>query len=347
MLDVDRIESIRPLAELAGHRARALLLDHRADFFPPSERNTFATRSREQRHSNSRRDPRTPAPRRPRTCRPSADRRRRRGGGRAVEQRHGEIHLLPRGIERRVVDLRLRPADAGNALNQHARQQARIRSEQHARRQLLGLLEVSLERLGQRIAGDGHHALVAGRAVSGLDGDDDLTFSGERAKTRPRRPLPTGQPDRGAPCPSTRKSCVHCATSRLTSPLPCNCSVSVPSNLERGGQQQHRAHRLTQQLLHRGRIVLMLAQAPARHSTVARRGRGSDAVRGRIDERDPDHSLRKRAHSIKPRLLAGAHFSQLSFFFNSSLSCAGLALPPVAFMTWPTKKPNSLSLPER
>ena len=36
-----------------------------------------------------------------------------------------------------------------------------------------------------------------------------------------------------------------------------------------------------------------------------------------------------------------------SFFFSSSLSCAGLALPPVAFMTWPTKKPKSLSLPER
>ena len=36
-----------------------------------------------------------------------------------------------------------------------------------------------------------------------------------------------------------------------------------------------------------------------------------------------------------------------SFFFSSSLSCAGLALPRVAFITWPTKKPNSLSLPER
>ena len=36
-----------------------------------------------------------------------------------------------------------------------------------------------------------------------------------------------------------------------------------------------------------------------------------------------------------------------NFFFSSSLSSAGLALPPVAFMTCPTKKPNSLSLPER
>ena len=36
-----------------------------------------------------------------------------------------------------------------------------------------------------------------------------------------------------------------------------------------------------------------------------------------------------------------------SFFFNSSFSCAGFALPAVAFITWPTKKPNSLSLPAR
>ena len=36
-----------------------------------------------------------------------------------------------------------------------------------------------------------------------------------------------------------------------------------------------------------------------------------------------------------------------SFALRSSLSCAGFALPPVAFITWPTKNPNSLSLPER
>ncbi len=36
-----------------------------------------------------------------------------------------------------------------------------------------------------------------------------------------------------------------------------------------------------------------------------------------------------------------------SFFFKSSLSSAGLALPPLAFITWPTKKPNSFSLPAR
>ena len=54
---------------------------------------------------------------------------------------------------------------------------------------------------------------------------------------------------------------MHCATSRLTSPLPCNCSVSDAVELQRGRQQHHRAHRLAQQLLHGGRIVLVFAQA--------------------------------------------------------------------------------------
>lgn len=36
-----------------------------------------------------------------------------------------------------------------------------------------------------------------------------------------------------------------------------------------------------------------------------------------------------------------------SFFFSRSFSWAGLALPPLSFITWPTKKPNSLSLPLR
>ena len=36
-----------------------------------------------------------------------------------------------------------------------------------------------------------------------------------------------------------------------------------------------------------------------------------------------------------------------SFFLSNSFTCCGLALPWVAFITWPTKKANSLSLPER
>lgn len=36
-----------------------------------------------------------------------------------------------------------------------------------------------------------------------------------------------------------------------------------------------------------------------------------------------------------------------NFFLSSSLTWAGLALPWLSFITWPTKKPNNLSLPLR
>jgi hypothetical protein len=36
-----------------------------------------------------------------------------------------------------------------------------------------------------------------------------------------------------------------------------------------------------------------------------------------------------------------------SFFFSSSLTCAGLALPLLAFMTWPTRALKAFSLPAR
>ena len=41
----------------------------------------------------------------------------------------------------------------------------------------------------------------------------------------------------------------------------------------------------------------------------------------------------------------GALLTYDSFFFNRSLTTPGLALPCVFFITAPTKKPNSLSLP--
>ena len=36
-----------------------------------------------------------------------------------------------------------------------------------------------------------------------------------------------------------------------------------------------------------------------------------------------------------------------SFFFRSAFTCCGLALPPVFFITCPTKKPNRAVLPAR
>src|SRR5581483_6066617 len=69
------------------------------------------------------------------------------------------------------------------------------------------------------------------------------------------------------------------------------------------------------------------------------------------------HALRATSHGDRASrdpvrvtaLRAGSPFPAYpgSFFFSSSFSCAGFAFPPVAFMTWPTKNPNSLSLPAR
>jgi len=53
---------------------------------------------------------------------------------------------------------------------------------------------------------------------------------------------------------------------------------------------------------------------------------------------------KRRTRSVS---LTSRAYQPASFFLRSSLSCAGFALPPVAFITCPTKKPNSLSLPER
>jgi hypothetical protein len=59
--------------------------------------------------------------------------------------------------------------------------------------------------------------------------------------------------------------------------------------------------------------------------------------------RDTSRARLQRAHArARP-----VHDQPPSFFLSSSFSWAGFALPPVAFITWPTKKPKSLSLPAR
>ncbi len=44
-----------------------------------------------------------------------------------------------------------------------------------------------------------------------------------------------------------------------------------------------------------------------------------------------------------PLLVIG--FYPSSFFFNAWFTISGFALPLLAFITWPTKKPKSFSLP--
>ena len=119
---------------------------------------------------------------------------------------------------------------------------------------------------------------------------------------------------------------------QIDQPLALQLQRERAVELERGGQQHDRAHRLAEQLLHGGWIVLVLAQVQPgvrqAHRVAANR---------MPFENEATNEIRPSATVHQPA----------SFFFSRSLSCAGFALPPVAFMTWPTKKPNSLSLPER
>src|SRR5512137_2365901 len=55
----------------------------------------------------------------------------------------------------------------------------------------------------------------------------------------------------------------------------------------------------------------------------------------------PDDESCRMAQSAK----RAGDFYPSSFFFKSSLTNCGLAFPWVAFMTWPTKKPNTFSFP--
>src|SRR5690606_4474763 len=77
----------------------------------------------------------------------------------------------------------------------------------------------------------------------------------------------------------------------------------------------------------------------------------------------PDHASRRHSDRLSTTCVAlslvsnallrppgtgrSRRHSAASLRFSSSFTCPGLALPPVAFITWPTKNPNSLSLPER
>ena len=110
--------------------------------------------------------------------------------------------------------------------------------------------------------------------------------------------------------------------------LPASCSVSVPLNFSEAENSATAASDSPSSESASGGQILMLARldpaAGQPHPVTAHRG-----------------ALEQEA----PQAVGFSHAA--SFFFSRSLSSAGLALPPVAFMVWPTKKPKSLSLPER
>ncbi len=165
---------------------------------------------------------------------------------------------------------------------------------------------------------------------------------------RSRRSVPSPASERNpAPSPPRRPGIVprHAAhlevdactaqPAGLRGPCPATAASACPSNFRRG-REQHRRRATPRPAAAARRVDSPGARAASqpRARPAARHGRGS-RCRSRTKRR------------TGPRSVARSHSTRHSFppFFQRSLSCAGFALPPVAFMTWPTKKPNSLSLP--
>ncbi len=113
-------------------------------------------------------------------------------------------------------------------------------------------------------------------------------------------------------------------------PRPFELQGQPALELERARHERRRGHRFAERGGNGLGILMMLdCRAPARvepHQVAANR-----------------ETLEQEAVQQVAR---GRHDPE-SIFFSSSFSCAGFALPAVAFIAWPTKKPNSFSLPAR
>ncbi len=57
--------------------------------------------------------------------------------------------------------------------------------------------------------------------------------------------------------------------------------------------------------------------------------------------------LKRDANEIQTESRSMPAFLHFNNFLSRLLTMAGLALPDVSFITWPTKKPNNFSLPAR
>ena len=83
--------------------------------------------------------------------------------------------------------------------------------------------------------------------------------------------------------------------------------------------------------LHRNRFLSRAV--PVRQTCTATGSRGYARAR---------HARSCKERSLRQEI---ARLATVSFFFSSALTWAGLALPLVAFMTWPTSELNAFSLP--
>ena len=123
---------------------------------------------------------------------------------------------------------------------------------------------------------------------------------------------------------------MHCTSSRCTGPSPCSCSDRTPSNLIVAASSNEAATASPQRVANARRVFAVLDQRTPGGIQV------HQVAANRILLEQEAMQAIAVMHLIPPPSLA----------LSSSLSCAGFALPPVAFITWPTKKPNNLSLPD-
>src|ERR1700730_4755400 len=159
-----------------------------------------------------------------------------------------------------------------------------------------------------------------------------MLFSSASTVTEMRPPVPTRRrksaPRRESPRHSRSAALAQGATRRPHREGERAAELQGPRQQHRGGR------RLTEQFAHGWRVIGMRAQltpcAFQAHPVAAHRP---------FLEYEATHLVAHRD--------SGLIHQPPSLRRSSSFNCAGLALPAVAFITWPTKNPNNLSLPAR
>src|SRR5688572_1039823 len=214
-------------------------------------------------------------------------------------------------------------------LQQQSRGALFRRVQPQARRQLLGGLEIFAQAIGEALAAQRHHALIALRQIVILQRHREIPFAGQRRQIAPFMSF------------AITRDRTHAELARalreheMHRPLPLQLQAQRPVELQRRGEQHRRGHGFAERFANRRRIVAMFQQRAPR--------------RVQVHDVPPDRVMLEQKAM---QTIAVVHGLQVglqpdSFFFNNSFTCAGFALPPVTFITCPTKKPNSLSLPER
>src|SRR6185295_2667441 len=104
----------------------------------------------------------------------------------------------------------------------------------------------------------------------------------------------------------------------------------TPLELQCAGHQRRRGHRLAERRADRFRVLVVLdGRAPA----------GVEAHQVPADRELLEQETVQQVARGRPE--------PASMRFRRAFTCAGFACPPLAFITWPTKKPNSFSFPAR